>query len=414
MIARRLAQGRTPELRGVSLPRDAQVLRMRGRARSDLVLGAVLETPRQDFVGISFGKLDPAGRVLAARVPAGAGGGRLVQLSIEQIGFAAETGEELRGVLELGPLVARSAGRTVALTDFRHWQGLGGATVEADGGRGTRIRYSITQATATRLRPSQPPAEPVPALVSPDVARVAGRDRLVAVMVGDAEIRVRAVAVARLFPTVGPDSGFVVADRAKLFAVANQADPGSATRSEIWLRARSLRDASGLARELRRPPFSLLTVRSRLALERDLRSDALARGTFLLLAGGATLALVVGALGLLLFALLELRDERGELFDLEAQGMAPRSLRRHLGLRTLVVVAFGSAGGAVAGIALTSLVVRLVALSAEATTSVPPLLAVLAWPFVLMAVAGAVLTAGLVIAATTRAAFRASVAGRHP
>ncbi len=413
-IARRLAQGRTPPLGGVWLPADARVLRVWGRGRSDLVLGAVVETRQQDFVGFQLGQFTLSRHLLAARIPARARGGRLVELFVDQVGAAAETGEELRGVLELGPLVAEAPHRSVVVSRFSGWDGLGGATIEASGTPETRIRYIVTQAAQTRLRPHRAAAEPVPTLVSPAVARVAGRDRVFAVMVGDAQVLFQVVGVARFFPTIGPDSGFVVADREKLYAAANAADPGSATTSEVWVGAPPRHHGAEIARQLRQPPFSFLGLDSRRALERDLRSDPLAHGTLLVLATGAALTLFMGLVGLLLFTRFEFRDERGELFDLEVQGMTPSSLRRNLAIRTLVVVAFGSAGGVAAGLVLTKLVVDLVALTAEATTAYPPLVTVLAWPVALLTVAGAALAAGLAIAAAARAAFRAPVAGRHP
>ena len=62
-----------------------------------------------------------------------------------------------------------------------------------------------------------------------------------------------------------------------------------------------------------------------------------------------------------------MRDERGELFDLEAQGASPATLRAHLRLRALLVAAFGVVGGIALGAILASLVIALVSVTAAAT-----------------------------------------------
>ena len=68
-----------------------------------------------------------------------------------------------------------------------------------------------------------------------------------------------------------------------------------------------------------------------------LRADPLARGALFTLAGTAAVALLLALLGLLLAVVGDVRDERGELFDLEAQGAAPSTVRAHLRLRALLV-----------------------------------------------------------------------------
>ena len=80
-----------------------------------------------------------------------------------------------------------------------------------------------------------------------------------------------------------------------------------------------------------------------------LRADPLARGALATLAATAALALALALVGLLLGVAGDRRDERGELFDLEAQGAAPATLRRHLRLRALLVAVFGLAGGIATG-----------------------------------------------------------------
>src|SRR5262249_58189608 len=110
---------------------------------------------------------------------------------------------------------------------------------------------------------------------------------------------------------------------------------------------------------------------------------ARARGTVLTLGAAALAALALALVGLLLVVVSDLRDERGELFDLEAQGAAPATLRRHIRLRTIFVAVFGLIGGIVTGVVLAALVVALVTLTAAAGSTELPLLVGVGWPAVL-------------------------------
>ena len=67
---------------------------------------------------------------------------------------------------------------------------------------------------------------------------------------------------------------------------------------------------------------------------------------------------------MLLSVVGDVRDDRGELFDLEAQGASPATIRAHLRLRALLVAAFGVVGGLALGAILTSLVIALVSVTA--------------------------------------------------
>jgi ABC-type antimicrobial peptide transport system permease subunit len=153
-------------------------------------------------------------------------------------------------------------------------------------------------------------------------------------------------------------------------------------------------------------------VTSRAAVLRDLETDPLARGSLAVLLGAAATALGLALLGLLLGLVADLRDESGELVDLEAQGAGPRTLERHLRLRTLLVGATAVAGGVAAGVALGTLVVRLVSLTAQATVPQPPLRLHVDWLVVALAVALYAALGALLAVVATRIAFRSRAAGR--
>ena len=107
----------------------------------------------------------------------------------------------------------------------------------------------------------------------------------------------------------------------------------------------------------------------------------------------------------------ELGDERGELLDLEAQGVAPGTLR----------ASSACAGGARArrargrrglGVLLARLVVSLVGLTAGGATSDPPLRLEAAWSLDLAGVAAVAVAVAVVVELTIRRAFRGDAPGR--
>jgi ABC-type antimicrobial peptide transport system permease subunit len=102
----------------------------------------------------------------------------------------------------------------------------------------------------------------------------------------------------------------------------------------------------------------------------------------------------------------ELRDERGDFFDLEAQGVGPSTLRWHLRLRTYAVFVFGSVGGLLLGVVLARLVVSLVQISVTATLPDPPLVFEPGWRSVGLTLAAFTVAAGLTAELSVRRAFR--------
>ena len=163
--------------------------------------------------------------------------------------------------------------------------------------------------------------------------------------------------------------------------------------------------AERLSRELERKPFDVLKVTSRRALEAEARQDPIAHGTLLALAVAALVALGLALTGILLTVLGDLRDERGELFDLEAEGAAPRLLRRIVRLRALTVALAGLLAGALTGLALGAVVTDLVSLTARATAAEPPLRLAVDWTIVGWAVAAYALAALALVVLATRNAF---------
>ena len=107
-------------------------------------------------------------------------------------------------------------------------------------------------------------------------------------------------------------------------------------------------------------------------------------------------------MGLLLTVLGDLRDERGALFDLEAQGATPAELRRHVLLRAAVVGRLGLGGGIAAGAIVGALVVAVVTVTAAAENALPPLALAFDWGLVVAALAALALVAAAGAAAAAR------------
>lgn len=331
-------------------------------------------------------------------------GGRLLGFSFDVTGHGQEretvTGEGAHplGTLTLTVRPPRVNGKLVAV-DFRAWTGTG---VKAQAERRTaRMKFLATPDLQPGFRIRQPlDGKAVPVIVSPAVAAAAGRDRLLPVQIEGTPLLARVVGVANRFPSV--DGDFLVADRQTFATALNTDHPGAAVTSEIWL---DKTPPSG-------PPFDLLGVTSRAGVQAGLSDDPLSRGSLLALIVASLAGVGLALAGLLLVVVADLRDERGELFDLEAQGATPDTLRRHVRLRAFMLVGMGLVGGIVTGAVLSALVVSLVEVTANATAPQPPLVLSVDWGVVLFGLLAYLAAAAALVSAVTWNAFRAPAAGR--
>jgi hypothetical protein len=401
-LAARIAPPASPEPAGPLLPPDAASLELAARGPGALLTASV-QTPRGDFAHLPLGEADPDGVVLRTPVPPEARGGRVVSLTlaaprIQERG--GDQGKPFQGTLRLGLLGARTPAGLTELGAYEDWLGVNG--VEAvDGPRGATLSFTLSEQVTSRFRPRQASdAGPVPVIASPAVAAGAGPRGELPLRVGGEQVLVRIAAVAERFP--GTRDDFVVGDRILLGTALNAERPGIAVPDEVWLGADSEPARQELAAALARPPFDVLRVESRAELQASLRHDPLARGTLLTLLAGALVALGLALVGVLLGVVSDVRDERGELDDLEAQGARPALLRRVVRLRSLVIVSAGLAGGLATAALLGLLVVDLVAVTADARASDLPLQADVAWPLLAAALGGGALAAIVLVTTASR------------
>jgi hypothetical protein len=406
-------------MQGTRIPRGARQFRLPVTIRGDSIhLSANIRTRNGRFIVLDLGEPNNTGRPVVARAPippAGRGGlliGLLVEFSrAEAFGAAHRSAEKAptfavfrRGVLELQrPEVSTASGTKTLPVDYRDWVGAKGTRPPAATARSLALRYLLTQDQIFRLRPVQPTdSGPLPVIASPALADAIGNGTL-PLFVGNASVDVRVAGTARRFPTAAGD--FVVFDRSRLETALNSSVPGSAVADEVWVSG-----APGLTPRLRQSAPSPVRLTSRRAVEQKLRSDPLARGSLLVLGAAALLALVLSLVGLALTVAVELRDEAGELFDLETQGMGPAALRHQVRLRAGAVLLAGLIGGLLLGAVLALVVLKALAVSANSTTPVPPLVLAPDWPVLIL---GLVLFSALafgLVALLTRASFREQTA----
>lgn len=400
-------------LRGVPLPGDARRLTIAASSGGGGVgLVAAVETPVGEFVPIELGRTPPDGAArLGATLPVATRGGKIVSLRIlpprRLVERGADSGRAAAIELELGPLLAD--GRPVA-RGYDGWVGVGG--VEAMRSRGsTTLRLALADERGALFRPAQSTdGHPLQALVSTELASYADELGELPLSVASERVVVRVAGTFDRFPGVRGNA--VVLERSQLANALNAASPGSGFATEVWLAAETVARAGELERRLGRPPFDVLRVDSRSRLERRLAEEPIARASLALLAASALTALVLALASLVLGVRAELRDARGELLELEAQGATPGELRRQLRVRALAVAGAGLLGGIAAGLVLGRVVVALVALTAAAELPEPPLLLTVDARVLATGLAAASVLAAVLVAAAAAMAFRGAVAGR--
>ena len=383
---------RTVEMHGVHLGTDITLSAGRGLVS----ILATVAAPDGSFTPIKLGTLDGEhATTLHVRLPRRLQGGRLVLLELVPPRLqdrGADAGEALQGTLRLTGL---------ALGD---WVGEGGIRPHRIE-NGVELRYRITRESEARLRAAQPTdASPPVVLATPRVARLAGGvGGIVPLKIGGRSIVVRVAGTVNRFPGTRGDA--VVGDVGALETAINTQVPGAGRTNEIWLDVPSGRDAAVEA-SLAQPPFRAVEAVSRRTLVAEARNDPLGHGTLLALAAAALVALLLAAVGLSLTVRADLRDDRGDLYDLEAQGAQPSLLRRVVRVRALVVAIAGLIAGAAAGALLALLVTRVVSVTARATTPDPPLVTVFDARVVGIGVLLYLVVAGALVGLATRTAFR--------
>lgn len=412
-LARAIRPSGPTRLPGIDLPPSARELELPLTISGNGVgLSLTVLNRRGDFTSLLLGEHGRGTHLLRHAIPPASRGGRVVALRVtmpllaafvanhRESGTALSVSDNSHGSLVLGRI--RAAGRELA--DWPGWIGTHGLRRAAAGG--ARLAYVVNRAADSVFRPYEPlEGAAIPIVATPALAAEASGDGYLPLHVDEATVLARVVGVAREVPSADGDA--VVADLGSWQAALTAASPGLGTPSEWWI-DRPRPNAAALAAG---PPFSALAVTSQRETYDTLRSDPLARGTLDVLLVAAVVGLALAALGVLLAVVGDLRDESGELYDLEAQGASPVEVRRHLLLRAASVAGVGGVGGVAAGAVVGALVVSVVTVTAGATQPLPPLAHVADWPLVALALASLAAASGLAAFGAARSAFAA--AGRR-
>src|SRR5919198_2925056 len=374
-LADRVDPGGRVALDGVRLPARARTLAVSVTDRGDpAVATANIATEGGTFVTLDLGTIEPGSSVLRGPIPASARGGLLIGLGFAPTLPEVHNARPASGTLLLGPFRADGA---VLRAGFASWVATGGMHLRHSAER-ARLSFFLTNDRDAGFRHSQPTdGGHVRAIATPSLAGLASGGGLLPVRVDDNDVVLRVAGTGERFPST--DGDFLVADESALRTLLNTSAPGSAVVREVWLDGASGRAGRELAAAVGKPPLTGVHATFQSRVEAGLRDDPLARAVLRTLAATALVAFALALGGLVLALAEDVRDERGELEDLEAQGAGPARLRGHLRLRSTAIVGVGILGGAVLGAVLSILVVAAVLVTANGGVPEPPLLLSVDW-----------------------------------
>ena len=236
----------------------------------------------------------------------------------------------------------------------------------------------FTVAAAIIRAPQSTDGLVLPVVVSPDVAAEANSDGTLDLHVGSGTIPVRVVGTADRVPSVvGPQPRFVIVPLDPFIVAVASAVPGSGRPSEMWLSVPDPTRQAEVRAALAKPPFRFAEVTAKSDLIAAQTGDPLTQAIVWAQIVAALAGLTLSVAALVMGAITDLRDERGELADLEAQGVPPSALRWHALARTAWLAIGGCIAGLVAGLALAVTVTGALAIDAEGRLPIPPLVVVL-------------------------------------
>ena len=248
-------------------------------------------------------------------------------------------------------------------------------------------------------------AAAVPVIVDPATAGTASGG-VVILSLGQTKLKGRVVGVLPRMPTT--TGRFALVDQTALTHILDGQQPGTGAVTELWAAASNGEARAALDTALAHAPYNQAAITERQTIVAALASDPVARGSRLLLALAAGLALLVAAAAVVLLVLGDRNDDAGELNAWESDGVRPATLRRVLLVRALSVVAVAVPIGLLGGLVLARVGADLVAVDAAGSTPRPPLRVAVGplW-------SGGVLLVGLGVAIGL-AAFVAATSLREP
>jgi hypothetical protein len=176
---------------------------------------------------------------------------------------------------------------------------------------------------------------------------------------------------------VDPAPRFVVVPLEPYLVALAATVPGAGRPTEMWIGLPDAAAETSIREALADDPFRFAEVIARSDLVAERATDPLSRAILWTLLIAAFAGLTLSVSGLILGAVTDLRDERGELADLEAQGVTPTALRTLAVARTTLLALGGCAAGLVVGLSLTQVVTGALSVTAEGVAPIPPLAVVI-------------------------------------
>jgi predicted lysophospholipase L1 biosynthesis ABC-type transport system permease subunit len=259
------------------------------------------------------------------------------------------------------------------------------------------------EATAVLLpAEADAPVAPLPVLVTPDLrdaAQVGVGDEIV-VRAEGTELAARVVGIIAALPGAVDAPVGVLVDRSALVSHKWLTDATSSEPTEVVASAE--RDGIGAVRgALAAPPISSREVLDRWAVAEDRSQDPTTIGIIGGLVTGVGAALVMSILGLILTAVVNVRQRTAEFAVLRALGQTRRELRRSLLAEVVPVTALSTLVGIGAGVALAWRSLSSLTAAGDGIVSVPDPVLVVPWVVVAAAaaaVAGVAIALPLVVA----------------
>ena len=224
----------------------------------------------------------------------------------------------------------------------------------------------------------------LPAIVSPELASDVNADGTIDTTIGTSlPLKIRPIGTTTAMPSILDQDRLVIVDLAPLELAMDAHDPGSGHPNQVLLGTPNDQRTAEVTAALGQDPFPTMVVASRPAIEAARSNDPFALGIVWALAVGAIAGLLLSFVGVLLAMAADLRDERGELWELEAQGTTPRALTFLVVLRTIAMCLVGAVAGVAMGIGLGWFMAVSVGVGADAAAPIPPLTLVAPWGIVL-------------------------------
>ncbi|MEO7119145.1 MAG: FtsX-like permease family protein, partial [Candidatus Limnocylindrales bacterium] len=360
-------------------------------------LAGVVAHPGGEFTYLTFGDLDPGRNTAIGYTEDERSylGAKLIALVLTNGGPSAAVG---------GPSAGLPQHALVTFEGLEDITGPGMVDLEVSGATGARY-----------IRPPQPSDGLVlPAIVSPDLAALASADGRITLQNPQGDpYPVRVAAIANNFPTLQRlGRAFAIVDIDPVLVAINATLPGTGFPTEVWVRTPTDARAAELATVFSQWPFRYPEVQLRTDLEAVRVADPFSEGVVraLLLAALAGLALAI--IGVVMAAFVHLRDETGELGELEAQGVAPATLARVVLVRTAILGVGGVLLGVALGVGLNHVATSFLALSADAVRAIPPLVVIESWAIVAVTGAAVLAVVTVLVATIATRRFRGDVRAR--